>query len=418
MADHAIKTKSADDPSYRLPASLAGLSLPLALGGVALLVVGVIVGIFASPSATFAMSAYLTAFIYCLTISLGALFFVIIQHLCRAGWSVVVRRIAEILMIAIPALGIMYLPILATVWLDKGTVYKWDDPGFAEHHGVSDATWTEKSRYLNGSWFTVRSLVYIAIWSGLALYYFKLSRRQDETGEITLTERMQARSGPAVMLFSLCTTFAAFDWVMSLSPMWFSTMFGVYIFAGSILSAHCAIAAITYTLQSRGAIRDEVTVEHYHDLGKFINGFTLFWTYISFSQFMLIWYGNIPEETEWIYARMVGVWGYAGLVLIFLHWLLPFVGMMSRHVRRNPKLVFAWSIYLLVMHFVDIYWIIMPEAGSSVGGVMGIVTSVLLTAGMIGLYFGGVLWFTQANNVKVIAVRDPRLPESLAFENI
>ncbi|MGV3485269.1 MAG: hypothetical protein ACO1RT_12690 [Planctomycetaceae bacterium] len=418
MTDHAIKTKSADDPAFQLPASLAGLSFPLAVGGVVLLVAGVLLGIAAGPSTRFTMSAYLTAFVYCLTISLGCLFFVLIQHLCRAGWSVVVRRVAEMMMIAIPALGIMFLPILFTIWMGDGTVYKWDDPNFAAEKGVFEEVWTEKTRFLNAEWFTVRAIIYIAVWSALAIYYFRLSRRQDETGEVTLTERMQARSGPAVMLFALSLSFAAFDWLMSLAPMWFSTMFGVYVFAGSVLAAHCAIAVVTYLLQSRGALRDEVTIEHYHDLGKLINGFTLFWVYIAFSQFMLIWYGNIPEETEWIYDRQLGVWGVLGVVLVVLHWMVPFLGLMSRHIRRNPKLVFAWALYLLVMHFIDIYWIIMPEAASAMGGVMGVITSLLLTAGMIGLYAGGVLWYTRANNVKVLAVRDPRLPESLAFENI
>ncbi len=417
MTDHALKNKSADDPSFQLPESLGNLALPLALSGVAMLIVGMLIGLAAGPSTRFTMMAYLTAFFYCLTISLGCLFFVMIQHLCRAGWSVVVRRVAELMMIAIPALAIMYLPVLATL-LGDGTVYDWDNPNFAAQTGVSLDAWGEKDDYLNAPWFMVRSLIYIAIWSSLAIYYFKLSRRQDETGEVTLTERMQARSGPAVIVFSLCTTFAAFDWVMSLSPMWFSTMFGVYIFAGSVLAAHCTITVVTYLLQSRGALRDEVTVEHYHDLGKYINGFTLFWAYISFSQFMLIWYANIPEETEWIYARMTGVFGWVGLALIFMHWMFPFLGMMSRHVRRRPALVCCWAVYLLTMHFFDIYWIIMPEADSSVGGFVGIVTSLLLTAGMIGLYFGGVLWFTRSNNLKVLAVRDPRLPESLAFENI
>jgi hypothetical protein len=430
MSEHAVhtKTKPVDDPSFQLPASLASLALPLALGGVGLLVAGVLVGIMTGPGAGFTMSAYLTAFMYCLTISLGCLFFVMIQHLCRAGWSVVVRRVAEVMMLAIPALGILFLPILFTVWFGDNVVYRWDNPEYVAETGVSADAWGEKSRYLNAQWFTLRSVIYIVSWSALAIYYFRLSRRQDETGEITLTERMQARSGPAVMLFALCTSFAAFDWVMSLAPMWFSTMFGVYIFAGSVLSAHCAIAVVTYILQSRGAIRDEVTVEHYHDLGKFINGFTLFWVYIAFSQFMLIWYGNIPEETEWFFLRQggvweggfwdIGFWGKIGFVLIFLHWMLPFLGLMSRHVRRNPKLVFGWALYLLLMHFIDIYWIVMPEARMDYGGVVGLLTTLLLTAGMIGLYCGGLLWYASANQVKVLAVRDPRLPESLAFENI
>ena len=142
---------------------------------------------------------------------------------------------------------------------------------------------------------------------------------------------------------------------MSLAPMWFSTMFGVYLFAGSMLSAHCVIAVGRYMLQKNGAMRDEVTVEHYHDLGKHMFGFVLFWTYIAFSQYMLIWYGNIPEETEWIYRRQIGSWGTVGLVLIFFHWMLPFAGMMSRHVRRRPPLVFGWAVYVLFLHFFDVY---------------------------------------------------------------
>ncbi len=423
MSEHTHKTKPADDPSFRLPASLGNLAIPLAIGGAVLLVVGVLIGLMAGPGEgigpqRFTMSAYLVAFTYCFSISLGCLFFVLIQHLCRAGWSVVVRRVAEILMLAIPALAILFLPILFASWSSQGVLYAWGYEGYAESHGVPGEIWTEKVRYLSSDWFTVRSIVYLVLLSGLAVYYFKLSRRQDETGEVTLTERMQARSGPAVMVFSLVTTFAAFDWLMSLAPMWFSTMFGVYIFAGSILAAHCAIAMVTYLLQAKGAIREEVTVEHYHDLGKFMFGFVTFWTYISFSQFLLIWYGNIPEETHWFYTRLQGPWESISYGLIFFHWLFPFLGLLSRHVRRRPTLVFAWAIYLLLMHFIDIYWSVMPEVGPSLGGAGGVLATLLLTSGMIGLYAGGILWYTRVNQVRVLAVRDPRLPESLAFENI
>ena len=227
---------------------------------------------------------------------------------------------------------------------------------------------------------------------------------------------MQFWSGPAVILFAGTSTLAAFDWVMSLSPMWFSTMFGVYMFAGGILSAHCAIAAGCYILQRHGALRDEVTVEHYHDLGKYIFGFIFFWTYIAFSQYMLIWYGNIPEETEWFFHRQEGAWGTLSLALIFLHWMLPFAGTMSRHVRRNPTLVFGWSLYILVMHFVDVYWMIMPEAKSGVGEFGGVIASLLCVLGMVALLLG--LMLRLAEQTKVIAVRDPRLGESIAFENI
>ena len=415
MSEHSAPAiKPADDPAFQLPASLASLRIPLLGGGLLAMVIGFGLGF--KESQTFGMSAYLTALIYCITIAIGSLFFVLIQHLCRAGWSAVVRRIAELFMVMIIPLAVLFLPVLVTLWMGEGTLYSWDK---GEAYGVDNhlpmQIWMEKLRWLDQGWFTVRALIYFAIWSGLAIYFFRGSVQQDETGEKAITDRLQFWSGPAVMLFSLTTSFAAFDWVMSLAPMWFSTMFGVYLFAGSILAAHCMIAVASFLLQRTGAMRDEVTVEHYHDLGKLIFGFVFFWTYISFSQFLLIWYGNIPEETHWFYERQLGTWGRLALVLIFFHWMLPFAGIMSRHVRRNPKLVCFWGVYLLVMHYIDVYWMIMPESGTT-GGVTGVIACILCVGGMLSLLTGLVLGLAQ--QTKVVAVRDPRLGESIAFENV
>jgi hypothetical protein len=183
------------------------------------------------------------------------------------------------------------------------------------------------------------------------------------------------------------------------------------------------LAVSAYVLQEQGALRDEVTVEHYHDLGKFMFGFVFFWTYISFSQYLLIWYGNIPEETVWFYDRQLGSWGTLGLLLIFFHWMLPFLGLLSRHVRRNPTLVFGWAVYLLLMHFIDVYWMIMPESipvegaeHATMGGVRGVISSLLCVGGMLSLLTGLVLRVAQ--QTKVVAVHDPRLRESIAFENV
>lgn len=406
--------KPADDPAFTLPASLAGLSVPLCAGGLVALLAGFAIGIF-SVDSRFGLSAYLTAFMYCLSIALGTLFFVLIQHLVRAGWSVVVRRVAELIMVMVVPLAILFLPILFSLW-GEGTLYSWDNSNYAEEHHIPAAIWDAKSSYLSPGFFTIRSLIYLTIWAGLAIYYYRKSNLQDETGEKTLTETMQARSGPAVILFCLATSFATFDWMMSLAPMWFSTMFGVYFFAGCVLSAHCAIAAGTYLLQKNGAIRDEVTVEHYHDLGKYIFGFVFFWTYITFSQFLLIWYANIPEEQTWFFDRQSGTFGMLALVLIFFHWLIPMAGTMSIHVRRRPTLVFFWAVYVLIVHYIDLYFIIMPEAGRGAGGVMGVLASLLCVLGMTGMLAGLVLMV--AGKTKVLAVRDPRLPQSLAFENI
>ena len=266
--------------------------------------------------------------------------------------------------------------------------------------------------------------VYFAIWAVIAVYFYRGSVAQDETGEKAVTDRLQWWSGPSVVLFSLTTTLAAFDWIMSLAPMWFSTMFGVYLFAGSFLSAHCAITVGAYLLQRGGAMRDEVTVEHYHDLGKLIFGFIFFWTYIGFSQFMLIWYANIPEETEWFYFRQEEIWVWVSLSLVFFHWMLPFAGTMSVHVRRRPGLMFFWAAYLLIMHYVDMYWMIMPQAReiaadaapATMGGAAGIAASLLCVVGMSMLLIG--LMLRVAGSTKVIPVRDPRIRESIAFENM
>ena len=414
MSEHAAVTvKPADDPAFQLPSRLSGLAIPLCVGGLAALIIGFCVGTF-SVDARFGYSAYLTAFTYCLTISLGALFFVLIQHLCRAGWSVVVRRVAELMMVLLVPLAILFIPILVSTY--TGSLYAWSIEGYAEAHHLPEEIWEQKTRWLNAPWFTFRSALYLVIWCGLAVWYFRKSRLQDETGEVTLTEKMQARSGPAVILFSVCTTFAAFDWLMSLAPMWFSTMFGVYIFTGSVLTAHCAIAVMSYMLQKTGAMRDEVTVEHYHDLGKLIFGFVVFWGYIAFSQYMLIWYGNIPEETHWFFVRSVGPWSFLSLVLVTLHWIVPFAGTMSRHVRRRPSLMFGWGLYIMVLHYVDVYWIVMPEVEQGVGGVLGAIACLLCLLGMAGLLFG--LMLKVADQTRVVPVRDPRLRESLAFENV
>jgi len=422
MSDHHNPAvKPADDPAFQLPSSLAGKWIPMSAIGLIALIGGFLLAR-GTVDQQFAMSSYLTAFIYCTTLAIGCLFFVLVQHLVRAGWSVVVRRIAELVMIMIVPLAILFIPVLVTLTGD-GVLYAWDNPQYDELLHLDHTMWETKTRWLTDGWFTVRSVIYLALWSAMAVYFYRGSVRQDQTADKAVTDRLQWWSGPAVVVFSLTTTLAAFDWIMSLAPMWFSTMFGVYLFAGSILSAHCLVTVGAFVLQKKGVMRDEVTVEHYHDLGKYINGFTLFWAYIGFSQFMLIWYGNIPEETEWFYWRQEGGWVYISIALIFLHFILPFAGTMSRHVRRSPGLMCFWGAYLLVIHYIDVYWMIMPQARqiaagepATMGGVVGIVATLLCVLGMLALLLGLVL--RVAAGGKIVAAGDPRLGESIAFENI
>lgn len=435
MSEHAAPVvKAADDSAFTLPASLGRLQLPLLGGGLVTLLVGMGLAFSATNETMprFGFSAYLTAFLYVLSIVLGCLFFVLIQHLVRAGWSVVVRRVAECVMIMVFPMAFLFLPIVFSLF-SEGSLFIWTDQDYAKDHGLNQTMWETKQVYLNSTFFIIRGIFYFCVWGGLALYYWRGSVNQDETGERSATDRMQFWSGPAVMAFALSLTFAAFDWGMSLAPMWFSTMFGVYMFAGGVLSAHCVITLLTYLLQRNGAIKDEVTVEHYHDLGKYIFGFIVFWGYIGFSQYMLIWYANIPEETEWFFSRQEGEFVYISMALILFHWLIPFAGTMSRRVRRSPGMMAFWAAYILVMHFVDIYWIVMPEArhltnsfvpdfgtagigSANFGGPIGIIASLACVIGMSALVLG--LFLKVAGGNRLVPVRDPRLQESISFENI
>ncbi|QDV57550.1 hypothetical protein [Rosistilla oblonga] len=413
-------TKEPNDRTLQLPESLSGIQLPLLAGGGIAVLVGVIAGLMSPNGVSHSLHAYLTAFTFCLTISLGAMFFVIIQHLSRAGWSASVRRVAEIIMAVIPLMAILFLPIVVYVlFFDHGALYPWNAEGWAELTPANH----EKAKILNPVAYLITSVVVLAVWTVIVRYFWTNSCKQDETGDIALTAKMQRWSGPATFGFALSVSAAAFVWIMSLDPLWFSTMFGVYLFAGSMVSFFALMCSSIYFLQQRGVLVDEINEEHFHDLGKYTFGFIVFWAYIAFSQYMLIWYANIPEETIWFLHRQgdgLEGWSLVSLSLVLMHWLIPFFAVMSRHMRRWPKWMACWGVYILAMHYVDMYWVIMPEAGHEnhlvFGGAMGLISSLLCVAGMFALFIGVMLRI--GSGIPLVAAKDPRLPQALQFENI
>ena len=239
--------------------------------------------------------SYLANFMYCLSICLGALFFVMVQHLARASWSAAIRRLAELLAVTIPWWALLFLPIIGIVLFGSEALYKWN---LGPNAGLGEMV-ENKLGYLNATFFTIRTLVYFAVFSIAAWVYFGMSRKQDDTGDTQITLRLQRYAGPFIMLFALAVNFAAFDWMMSTDAAWFSTIYGVYLFAASMLSFFAFMLLGCYILQRNGRLEKLITVEHYHDMAKFHFGFIVFWAYIAFSQFLLYWYGNIPEETLW-----------------------------------------------------------------------------------------------------------------------
>ncbi|MDA7952088.1 MAG: quinol:cytochrome C oxidoreductase [Pirellulaceae bacterium] len=353
--------------------------------------------------------SYLQNLMFCLSISIGALFFVIMQHLSRAGWSVAVRRIAEILMAALLPMSILILPILVLVLSGDSTLYKWNKP-FEE----LDALLQGKVGYLNANFFVIRVAIYFIVWAIVARFFFKKSLEQDQTGNKELTLKMQAISAPSTLLFALTVTFAAVDLIMTLDAHWFSTMFGVYFFAGCMTSFFSTMILLTGYLQANGKLVKSITIEHYHDYGKYLFGFVFFWSYIAFSQYMLIWYASIPEETGWFDIRQNNGWEYISLMLIFFHFMVPFLWLITKKTRRRKPLLTAAAILLLIMHWIDLYWLIIPEYSHGASPHFGVI-DLCNMLGILGIYIASLAKI--ASNCYLIPIQDPRLGESLAFEN-
>jgi hypothetical protein len=397
---------------------------------------------------------YLAAFAFFLSIALGSLFFVLIQHLTRAGWSVNVRRVAETFALTIPVLAALSAPIALSVILQKADLYPWALPKSAAAHAedahqsqpaaTKPATTTahagegqpghpktldeltlQKRAWLNPAFFLVRLFVYFAIWSAIAIYYWRQSTRQDHDGDWRRTQAMQRYSGPALLLLGLTITFAAFDLLMSLDPHWYSTMFGVYFFSGAAVSAFAAMIVAVRLLHAAGFLRAAINEEHYHDLGKYLFGFVFFWGYIAFSQYMLIWYANLPETVTWFARRGASTadrdtipdqgwqWKWWAIALLFGHLLIPFAGLLSRHVKRNERLLTFWAVWLLVFHFVDMVWIVLPEMRK------GFTLHPIDFFCLFGM--GGVLvaaWIRFAAHHRLRPIADPRMDESAVFVNV
>lgn len=385
--------------------------LVLACAAVGVLGIGLAFMFSSLPSSDFQhfLYAYLLNFCYFLTLSLGALFFVLLHHVTRAGWSVVVRRMAEVMASTIPFWALLFLPILLLVFAETGILYDWN-----LGDKLDDDLVKKKVAYLNAPFFAARAIAYFVLWSAIAWYYRRNSLLQDDTADKSLTLRMQKWSGPGLLVYAGTVTFASFDWLMSLDPHWFSTIYGVYFFSGCAVGVFSALSLGAVALQQRGYLQDSITTEHYHDLGKFLFGFVFFWGYIAFSQYLLIWYANIPEETTWFSVRQSGGWFWVSMILLFGHLLVPFCGLMSRSVKRNKFALAGWSAFLLVMHWIDLNWLIMPQF-SKTGPVFGFV-DLFCIVGFAGIYLAVVL--QVATGRALVPLKDPWLPESLAFKNV
>jgi hypothetical protein len=310
---------------------------------------------------------------------------------------------------------VLALPIVVPIFMGSSSIYIWSN-----HEAVQGNHLLEhKQAYLNPTAFLIRFVVYFGFWWLISRYYLKSSLAQDASKEpATIMGKMRASAGPAMIAWALTMTFCSIDLLMSLDPMWFSTMFGVYYLASCVQGINAFLALIAMWLHKQKVLTKSVTTEHFHDLGKMVFAFTIFWAYIAFSQFMLIWYANIPEETGWFKERFAGGWcagwGLLSAVLLFGHFVIPFFGLLSRHIkRRRPTLAF-WACWQLVMIYLDMYWLVMPTTGAEAPPFALI--DVACVVGILGVFIAGIAM--RAKNLNLMPTNDPRLPKSLAFENL
>ncbi|MCB9837780.1 MAG: hypothetical protein H6813_00435 [Phycisphaeraceae bacterium] len=360
-----------------------------------------------------ALAAFHIGFIITLGISLGALVFVMILHQVGAGWSALIRRQLEHLMAGIfPSVLLLAIPtVFAATLFVPGELFHWMDG-----HVHDDPIYQAKSAFLNVNFFLLRAVIYFAVWTGLSVTLYRQSLRQDATGDRWITARSRRLSSIGIVLFALTTAFAAFDWMMSLDYHWFSTMFGVYFFAGFAAPALGMLTLVLVALRRAGKLHGLVTDEHLHDLGKLMFGFVVFWGYIGFSQYFLIWYANIPEETSWFIRRRTDLWGWVAVALVWGRFVIPFILLMNRAMRRNPAVLSFVSVWLMLFFILDIYFVVRPEA--RVGDDGGALFTWLDAVGILGpiLLFLGFLIRRIASS-PLIPVNDPRLAESVGHKN-
>ncbi len=364
--------------------------------------VGAIAGYVTDPEHFF--WSYLVAFLFSISIAIGASFFVMLQHLTGSAWSVTVRRLMEALMRTMPVFLLMFAPLPFGLHY----LYEWSHADAAK-----DPLLKLKIGYLNEQWFTIRGFLVIALLSLWALVLYSKSRKQDATGAVKLTQSAERWSAPGLLVLFVGSSVVGFDWIMSLNPRWYSTMFGVIFLAGGAMAFMAALIVLCLWLRSSGYLVNTVNTEHYHDLGKWLFALMVFWAYVSFSQYMLIWYSNLPEETFWFKLRFEGSWLYVALLLLVGHFIFPLFAMLPRSVKRNRSALAFFAGWLLFMHYTDLYWQVMPVFYKHGFG-MSWLSPMCLVA--VGSTMALVFW-SSFRERPLVPVGDPRLKQCLAFHN-
>ncbi|HEY2901875.1 MAG TPA: hypothetical protein VGL59_14930 [Polyangia bacterium] len=353
------------------------------------------------------MFSYLVAFAYWTGIGLAALVLLMIMHAFKAKWVTVVRRPIESITLVLPLMALLFIPIAASMKY----LYIWVDPP-ADMGREALKLLAHKQAYLNVTAFVVRTAIYFALCIFLSQRLYGWSTKQDRTGEVGLTQRQRNLGAGGLPFLALAFSFAAFDWLMSLNPLWFSTIFGVYYFAGSFVSTLALLAVISDLARGKDLFGDLLNSEHTHNIGKLMLSFICFWAYIGFSQLLLIWIANLPEEVPFYMVRFKAEWAWVGVFLIVGHFFLPFGALLSRSLKRDRRRLAAVGVWILLVHYLDLYWLVMPTLHPEGFTMHWTSVTAFLGVGLLAIAF--VMW--RARGRFTVPVRDPYIADSLRYK--
>jgi hypothetical protein len=387
-----------NDPD--LPAALGRVAKPAGIAGVvALAIAGA--GAVAGGADQFFRS-YLVGFVFWNGIGLGCLAVLMLQYLTGGAWGIAIRRLLESAARTLPLTAIAFVPLA----LGLPHLYEWT------HRDVvaKDELLQKKALYLNVPFFLSRAVLYFALWLLIAWLLNRLSRAQDTNPDRAVTRRLQLTGAGGLVVYALTVTFASIDWVMSLEPHWFSTMYGVIFMVAQALGGLALAVATLVLLSHRQPLAGFIQPRHLHDLGKMLFAFVMFWAYVSYSQYLIVWSGNLPEEIPWYLARFRGGWGWVGLAVLVLQFVVPFALLLSRVANRNPRILFTAAALLVIIRFADICWLVLPAFSPQHFAIHWM--DVLVPVGLGGIWIA--VFASQIPKRPLLPTGDPEFAEALA----
>jgi len=348
-----------------------------------------------------ALRSYLASFVFWTGAGLGCLAILMINHLTGGAWGASIRRLLEAGACTLPFMAGFFLPIA----LGMPLLYEWADPEVMAHDHLLQA----KQLYLNVPFFLARAVFYFAAWTLLSRSLSHWSLEHDKTDDPKPAYRLELWSRGGLLLLGLTGTFASFDWMMSLEPHWYSTIYGILYMGGAALTAFALMIPLAALLSSQGPLARVITPDVFHDLGKLMLAFVMLWAYFSFSQFLIVWSANLTEEIPWYLRRLAGGWQWVALVIIAFHFALPFLLLLSRRLKRNPRQLAMVALGLVVIRYVDVFWLVTPAFEP--GDFRVHLLDLTAVAGLGGVWLWTVVWLLA--DKPLVPLRDPSLvPES------